>query len=55
MVDFSSGSVYDIWLANYTSYNRMPSFKNHSELWQFTPYGRVNGIPGVVDMNAVFD
>ena len=55
MVDFSSVSTYDIWLANYTSYNRMPSFKNHYELWQFTPYGRVNGISGVVDMNAVFD
>lgn len=55
MVDFSSVSAYDIWLANYTSYNRMPTFKNHYELWQFTPYGRVNGISGVVDMNAVFD
>lgn len=55
MVDFSSVSAYDIWLANYTSYNRMPTFKKHYELWQFTPYGRVNGISGVVDMNAVFD
>lgn len=54
-LEFSTISRYSIWIANYTRYNRLPNFSERYDLWQFTDRGIVNGIPNVVDMNAVFN
>lgn len=45
---------YTIWLASYTSFNRVPNFSGNYDIWQFTDSGIVNGISGIVDMNAIF-
>jgi len=54
-LDYTSSSKYDIWLASYTKYNRLPNFREAYDMWQFTDRGVVPGIPGVVDMNAIFE
>ena len=43
----------DVWIAHYTENNRLPSFDRRYDMWQFTQYGRVWGVNGCVDMNAV--
>ena len=43
-----------IWLANYTSRNRLPSYSGHYDIWQYTDGGTVNGIRGKVDMNVIY-
>ena len=43
-----------IWLASYTSYNRLPSYGAHYDIWQYTDGGTVNGIRGKVDMNVIY-
>ena len=53
-IDHSALTQYYIWLASYTSNNRLPGFGGHYDMWQFTDGGVVNGIKGKVDMNAVF-
>lgn len=53
-IDHSSLTQYYIWLASYTSNNRLPAFSGHYDMWQFTDGGVVNGIRGCVDMNAIF-
>ena len=42
---------YPFWLALYSS--RM-TFPYRIEMWQYTPYGRVPGIQGEVDINLMF-
>ena len=53
-MDYYSLNNYNIWLASYTSFNQVPNFSGRYDIWQFTDSGVVNGISGVVDMNAVF-
>jgi len=54
-IDPRSYGRYSVWLASYTKYNQLPSFPYPFDMWQFTDSGRVSGIRGVVDMNAIFD
>lgn len=51
-LDISSLSKYTLWLASYTRNARLPDFPGSYDIWQFTDSGRVNGISGIVDMNA---
>lgn len=51
-LDMRSLTKYTLWLASYTKNTRLPNYPGHYDLWQFTDNGRVNGISGVVDMNA---
>ena len=53
-LDYESLSKYTIWLASYTKSARLPDFPGSYDIWQFTDSGLVNGITGIVDMNAVF-
>jgi len=53
-IDHAALTQYYIWLASYTSNNRLPGFGGHYDMWQFTDSGVVNGIKGKVDMNAIF-
>lgn len=42
---------YDIWLAQY---NDEPTFDGAYGIWQYTSSGKVDGIPGNVDMNIAY-
>jgi len=53
-IDHSALTQYYIWLASYTSNNRLPGFGGHYDMWQFTDGGVVNGINGKVDMNVIY-
>lgn len=53
-IDHAALTQYYIWLASYTSNNRLPSFGGHYDMWQFTDGGVVNGIKGKVDMNVIY-
>lgn len=53
-LDYRSLSKYTLWLASYTRGARLPDFPVGYDIWQFTESGIVNGITGIVDMNAVF-
>lgn len=53
-IDYNVISRYTIWLASYTSDDQLPFFDHHYDLWQFTDWGRVDGIRGIVDMNVIF-
>ena len=53
-IDFNAIRQYTVWLANYTNDNRLPTFGNRYDMWQFTDSGKVNGIPAGVDMNVIF-
>ena len=53
-LDYNSLSKYTIRLASYTKSARLPNFPGSYDMWQFTDSGIVNGITGIVDMNAVF-
>jgi GH25 family lysozyme M1 (1,4-beta-N-acetylmuramidase) len=52
-VDYLS-QRYTIWLASYTRAAALPDFPWGYDIWQFTDNGKVNGISGIVDMNAWF-
>lgn len=53
-LNFSRLSNYEIWVAHYTS--ETTDFKYDYKVWQYTPKGRVNGIPNDTDINiALFD
>ncbi len=46
---------YNIWLAHYTnSPNSKSDYKYHYEMWQYTDFGQVMGIPTNVDMNICY-
>lgn len=53
-LDYDSLGKYTIWLASYTKSARLPNFPGRYDMWQFTDGGLVNGITGIVDMNASF-
>jgi len=53
-MDYNAIRQYTIWLASYTTENRLPSYKNPYHIWQFTDSGKVRGIEGGVDMNVIF-
>ncbi len=53
-IDFNAISRYNIWLANYTNDNKLPTYSKRYDMWQFTDSGQVNGINGGVDMNVIF-
>ena len=53
-LDYTSLSKYTLWLASYTRSARLPDFPGSYDMWQFTDSGLVNGITGIVDMNASF-
>lgn len=53
-IAYHSVRKYETWLASYTRSNRLPNFRESYDMWQFTDRGVVPGIPGVVDMNAIF-
>ena len=53
-LDYNSLSKYTLWLASYTKSARLPDFPGHYDMWQFTDGGLLNGITGIVDMNASF-
>lgn len=53
-LNFNSLDKYTIWLASYTRAARLPSFPGRYDMWQFTDSGTVNGIHGIVDMNASY-
>lgn len=53
-VAFETLKPYDVWLASYTRYNRLPDFPYDYRMWQFTDRAVVSGIRGKADLNAVF-
>ena len=53
-LDYSNISQYTIWLASYTSNNRLPNFSQRYNIWQFTDTGVIDGINGYVDMDVIF-
>lgn len=53
-LNFDHIDQYTIWLASYTSNNKLPAFEGKYNIWQFTDRGQVNGISGNVDMNVIF-
>ncbi len=53
-IHYHALSRYAIWLASYTAENRLPLFHWRYDLWQFTDSGRLFGVSGEVDLNAVF-
>lgn len=53
-LDYTSLSKYTLWLASYTRSAQLPDFPGRYDMWQFTDSGLVNGITGIVDMNASF-
>jgi len=53
-MDHSAISDYNIWIASYTTDNKLPNYKHRYDMWQFTDSGKVSGIEGGVDMNVIF-
>ena len=53
-MDYNAISSYYIWLASYTSNNRLPDFPYRYDMWQFTDRAAVDGIQGGVDMDVIF-
>ena len=53
-MDYGAVSRYYIWLASYTSNDRLPNFSNRYDMWQFSDRGRMEGINGNVDMDVIF-
>ena len=53
-LNFDHIDQYTIWLASYTSNNKLPAFEGKYNIWQFTDRGQINGISGNVDMNVIF-
>ena len=53
-IDYPTVSGYTIWLASYTRDDKLPNFNKRYDIWQFTDRGRIRGISGPVDVNAVY-
>lgn len=53
-LDYLPVSQYSVWLAVYTKNLSLPTFFYDYDMWQFTEYGKVNGLSGGVDMNIIF-
>lgn len=52
-LDASKLTDYNLWLASYTTDQKLPSFSGYN-VWQFTSAGKVNGVSGSVDLNVIF-
>lgn len=50
-LDLTRLEDYDKWFAQYF---KQPFFPYQFSMWQYTPYGRIDGIPGSVDLNMGF-
>ncbi len=53
-VEISTFHGRPVWLASYTSRNRLPDFPYAYDLWQFTDCAVISGIRGVADLSAIF-
>lgn len=53
-LNYSQISQYTVWLASYTSNNRLPNFTQRYDIWQFTDRGALAGVKGNVDLNVIF-
>ena len=54
-LNFSEISNYEIWLAHYTHNESIRSdFTENYNMWQYTDKGTIQGITGVVDLNACY-
>ena len=53
-LNFDALSEYQIWMANYTENNQIPTPKHRFDIWQFTDRGRLPGISGSCDINVIF-
>ena len=53
-LDYTTMSKYSVWMASYTSANKVPDFAGRYDIWQFTDSGRINGISGGVDLNVMY-
>ena len=51
---FDALADYQIWMANYTENNILPTPKHRYDIWQFTDRGRLPGISGSCDINVLF-
>jgi GH25 family lysozyme M1 (1,4-beta-N-acetylmuramidase) len=51
MLDMQQLEDYSKWFAGYTD---TPYFPYEMDMWQYTDTGRVDGIPGNVDINIRF-
>lgn len=52
-LSFDTLSGYQIWMANYTENNTLPTPKHRYDIWQFTDRGRLPGISGTCDINVI--
>lgn len=50
-LDLTRLEDYDKWFAQYF---KQPFFPYEFSMWQYTPYGKIPGIPGSVDLNMGF-
>ena len=53
-LNFDALSDYQIWIANYTENNALPTAGHRYDIWQFTDRGRLPGINGSCDINVIF-
>jgi len=47
-LDYNTVKKYDLWLAHYVN---QTNYANPFTMWQYTDKGKVDGIPGNVDLN----
>lgn len=50
-LDMERLAEYDLWIANYSVQN---TYEGDYGMWQYTCYGKVNGISGDVDLNYCY-
>lgn len=54
-VDMSKLTDYDVWIAHYKNdINSSPNYNGSYNMWQYTSFGRVNGLSGDVDCNVCY-
>lgn len=47
--------TYKFWLASYTNdLNTPPNYSGTYQMWQYTSSGKIDGIPGKVDLNVAY-
>lgn len=53
-LNFDALADYQIWMANYTENDLIPTPGHRFDIWQFTDRGRLPGINGSCDINVIF-
>ena len=53
-IDYYAISRYTVWIASYTVDNQLPAFTGRYDIWQFTGWGKVDGVFGDADLNVIF-